>query len=218
MGPETDVFGRPVERPDSLERRVLELDHAHAVQIARDLASEGGAQDSASICDLLGQTRDLHATELDTELAAIQEAMLRGFFRRAAGGKPFCPIEDCGRDLGAHCPNASATYRRFSSVFWTLNTIVTVLDIRHPQLVATQLLKGVEGRIRNLFFPLMRTIPAHYRVAQREMIAKYGAQIDPDDLFYGGDVKASPRAGCLATLVIMCSGLVHAVLRILFSV
>lgn len=165
---------------------------------------------------LLKPADSLNDAEAES-LGQLIDALYEGFFHCAATGYAFVPPEKIrerfGSTLEQNYPGASASFLRFATTYWTFKIMQSDLCPEHGDKFISQLFSRFELEIGSVFFPMPGplTIPTHQREQkQRELIAKFGAQIDIDDFIRGNPIlKGRGSQGCL-TFVIALLGLIAA--------
>lgn len=148
---------------------------------------------------------------------------LRGFFHAAAVGEALCDPsliqQTFGRTLKENYPEASPSFLRFATTYWTLKVLVK--QTTDPTL-AQYVLSNVEREIGPVFFPTpgpMTIDPADRAIAQRQMIEASGATINILEFLIGNPILLRDRAaqkGCLGAVLAMLGAFGVAVVALLF--
>ena len=154
-------------------------------------------------------------------VAGLLDSALTGFFRSAARGVAFTAEDGIkrryGESLQENYPEASASFLRFATSFWTLRLVLTDEPQEWRETLAGYLLGNVELTVAGTFFPT-RTKWAVQKVAERERVQRqvlrnFAELYDVEEFMRGNPIllrdKRQHGAGCLSVIVLMPLGLWH---------
>ncbi len=118
-----------------------------------------------------------------------------GFFECATDGYAFVAAEKIkerfGNTLKESYPEASISFLKFTTSYWTLKIVRSDLEIAHPRITLYHLLGKVEEDIADIFFPEPgpQKIPTVLREQKQEkVISKFAPRIDFGDFFRGNPI------------------------------
>lgn len=131
---------------------------------------------------------------------AIYNALYGGFFACAATGHAFVPEDSIratyGRTLKENYPEASPTFLKFATAYWTFKEIALNEALIRSKTFLAAFLTGLEQTIAGAFFPT----PGPGRIAvderergQRAILVEWGAGIDIEDFIAGNPILIRDR-------------------------
>jgi len=167
---------------------------------------------SSRLSDLPPTEQQRHKEE--GTVAVLLDAVFTGFFKSAARGVAFTPEDGIkrryGQTLRENYPEASPSFLRFATSYWTLKLVLLDQPSEWRDRLAGHLLAQVELNVSGLFFPT-RTAMAVQRVAEREraqrqILANFADLYDVEEFMRGNPIllrdRASGSRGCLSVLIL----------------